>query len=138
MSLDRTPIRGVVSIFSENRKEGRWELPRHIRVLAIFGSARLDLREALIAPGVSVIEAFTIFGGIEIIVPPDINVECDGDAFLGAFTMHRSKRGPASYEPSPDAPVVRIIGDAYAAAVTVHVKGVREKIRGHLGRKFLD
>lgn len=36
--MDRTPIRGLVSIFSENSKEGRWELPRHMRVLAIFGS----------------------------------------------------------------------------------------------------
>lgn len=84
MSQERTPIRGLVSIFSENKKQGRWELPRHMRVLAIFGSAEVDPREAVIGPGVSVIEALTIFGNIEIIVPPEINVECDGDAPFSA------------------------------------------------------
>jgi hypothetical protein len=138
MSDEPTPIRGLVSIFSENKKQGRWELPRHMRVLAVFGSATIDLRDAVIGPGVSVIEALTFFGNIEIIVPPEINVECDGDAFLGSFTMHRSKRGPASVPPSPYAPVVRVIGDAYAAAVVVQVKTPREKTHGHLGRKFLD
>jgi hypothetical protein len=130
MSQDPTPIRGLVSIFSENKKQGRWELPRHMRVLSMFGSATVDLRKALIAPGVSVIEALTILGNIEIVVPPDINVECDGDAFLGSFTMKRSKRGPASVPARADAPVVRVIGDAYAAAVTVQVKASRDKTSG--------
>ena len=136
MSMEHTPIRGLVSIFSENKKVGRWELPRRMRVLSIFGGAKLDLRDALVSPGVSLIEALSIFGNIEIIVPPHIAVECDGDAILGAFTVHRSKRGPASFPPPPGAPVLRVTGDAYAAAVTIHVKAPREKTKGHLARKF--
>lgn len=138
MSEDHTPIRGLVSIFSDNKKKGRWELPRHMRVLAIFGSATIDLREATVGPGVSVIEALTIFGNIEIVVPPEINVECDGDAFMGTFTMHRGKRGPASIPAPLGAPVVRVIGDAYAAAVNVQIKAPREKTLGRLARKFVD
>lgn len=137
MSQERTPIRGLVSIFSENKKQGRWELPRHMRVLAIFGSAEVDLRDAVIGPGVSVIEALTIFGNIEIIVPPEINVECDGDAFLGEFTMRRSKRGPASVPAPLGAPVVQVIGDAFVATVAVHVKAPRETTTmRRLARKF--
>ncbi len=33
MSMEHTPIKGVVSIFSGNEKKGRWELPRRMRVL---------------------------------------------------------------------------------------------------------
>lgn len=122
---DQLSIRGVVSIFSENKKKGRWELPRHLRVLAIFGSATIDLRQAFVGPGVSVIEALAIFGNIEIIVPPEIGVECDGDAIMGAFTLKRSRRGPASLPAPLGAPVVQVIGDAYLASVTVQVKAPR-------------
>lgn len=137
MSMEHTPIKGVVSIFSGNEKKGRWELPRRMRVLAIFGSAKIDLRHAIVLPGVSVIETLSIFGGIEIIVPPEIDVQCDGDAIMGAFTLHRSRKGPASVPPPPGAPVIHVTGDAYLGAVTVQVKAPREKILGHLGRKFL-
>lgn len=137
MSMEHTPIKGVVSIFSGNEKKGRWELPRYMRVLAIFGSVKLDLRQAFVEPGESVIETLCIFGGIEIIVPPELDVQCDGDAVMGAFTLHRSRKGPASLPPPPGAPVIRVIGDAYAGAVTIQVKAPKEKILGHLGRKFL-
>lgn len=135
---EHTPIKGLVSIFSGNEKTGRWELPRHMRVLAIFGGAKIDLRHAVVLPGVSVIETLTIFGGIEVVVPPHIDVECDGDAIMGAFTLTRSKKGPASLPPPPGAPLVRIIGDAYMGAVTVQVKAPREKVLDQLTRKMLD
>jgi hypothetical protein len=138
MFIDRTPIHGVVSIFSENKKEGRWEVPRHMRVVAIFGGAKLDLRDAVMGPGISVIETLTIFGSVEIIVPPEINVECDGDAFLGEFALHRAKRGPASIPAPPGAPVIRVTGDAYLAAVTVRVKVAREEKFAHRVRKLFD
>lgn len=137
MAMEHTPTKGVVSIFSGNEKKGRWELPRHMRVLSIFGSVKLDLRQAIVFPGVSVIETLSIFGSIEIIVPPEIDVQCDGDAVLGAFTLRRSRKGPASVPAAPGAPVIRVIGDAYAAAVTISVKAPREKTLGNLGRKFL-
>jgi len=136
MSMEDTPMRGLVSIFSENKKEGRWELPSRMRVLSIFGGATLDLRDALVGPGVSVIEALSIFGNIEIIVPPHIAVECDGDAIMGAFTVHRSKRGPASTPPPPGSPILRVTGDAYMAAVTIKVKAPREPSLGSRARKF--
>jgi hypothetical protein len=136
MSVENTPIKGVVSIFSGNEKKGRWELPRYMRVLAIFGGVKIDLREAIVAPGESVIETLCIFGGIEIVVPPQLDVQCDGDAIMGAFTLHRSRKGPASLPPPRGAPVIRVIGDAYAGAVTIQLKAPREKALGHLRRKF--
>jgi hypothetical protein len=133
-----TPIKGLVAIFSGNEKKGRWELPRHMRVVAIFGGATIDLRHAVVNPGVSVIETLAIWGGIEIIVPPEIDVECDGDAIMGAFTLNRSKKGPASLPPPFGAPVVRVTGDAYMGAVTIQVKAPKEKGVNRLTRKIFD
>jgi hypothetical protein len=137
VSLEQTPIKGLVSIFSGTTKSGRFELPGHMRLLSIFGAVKLDLRQATIPQGVSVIEALTIFGSIEIVVPPEIAVECDGDAVAGAFSVHRSRKGPASIPPPSGAPVIRVSGDAYAGAVTIQVKAPRENAKGHLARKFL-
>jgi Cell wall-active antibiotics response 4TMS YvqF len=121
-----TPMRGVVAIFSESRKQGRWVVPRHVRVLSIFGNAKVDLREAILQYKETIIEAHSILADIQIIVPPDVIVECDGDALLGSFTIDEGKRrGARSQPPSPDAPVVRVIGSAHLASVTVKIRPLR-------------
>lgn len=121
--LPTTPARGIVAFFSENRKEGRWAVPRYLRVLSVFASVKVDLREAILQHRESVIEAKAVFAEIQIIVPSDVIVECDGDAFMGAFTLNESKRrGRNIVARSPGAPVVRVIGSAYLASVTVKVR----------------
>jgi hypothetical protein len=126
-----TPARGIVSVFSENRKEGYWALPRHLRVLSVFGNVTIDLREAMILPGESVIEAVAVFAEVKVIAPPHINVECDGDALMGEFAIKRSKRDePTLQPPDPGAPVIRIIGSAYMASVNIRVKpGKKTSVR---------
>lgn len=121
-----TPMRGIVAIFSESRKQGRWVVPRHVRVLSIFGNAKVDLREAILQYRETVIEAQAVLAEIQIIVPPDVIVECDGDALLGSFTIDEGRRrGARSQPPSPDAPVVRVIGSAHLASVTVRIRPLR-------------
>ena len=118
-----TPARGIVSVFGESRKDGRWALPRHLRVLSVVGNVTIDLRDALILPGESVIEAVAVFAEVKVIAPPHINMECDGDALMGEFAIKRSKRDEATlYPPDPGAPVVRVIGSAYMASVNIRVK----------------
>src|SRR5436305_2080705 len=78
---------GVVSFLSSNEREGRWQVPRHFRALAVLGNVELDLREAEIGYGLSVIEAVAVLGNVEIKVLPDISVECDGDSLMGTFTL---------------------------------------------------
>jgi hypothetical protein len=114
--------RGIVSIFADNRKVGRWLVPEHFRVFSIFGSAKIDLRDAVLQHRVTVIEALGLCADIQVIVPPGVAVECDGDALLGAFTLNESKRGKGGGPPPPGAPVVRVVGSAYLASVTVKVR----------------
>jgi hypothetical protein len=77
----------------------------------------------------------TPLGNIEITIPPEVAVECDGDSFMGTFTLKYS--GRASPSLANREKVVRITGSAYAGAVTVSVKGpdddFTKRIKRNLG-----
>lgn len=115
---------GVVAFLSSTEREGRWELPRHFRALAVLGNVELDLRDADIGLGVSVIEAVAVMGNIEITVPPDVAVECDGDSLLGSFTL--KYKGRVNTAAATGDRTVRITGTAYASSVEISVKGPDE------------
>ena len=125
---------GVVSFLSSTEREGRWQLPRRFRALAVMGNVELDLRAAEIGWGLSVIEAVAVFGNIEITISPDITVECDGDSLLGSFVLKYDGRANPAVA-SRDR-VVRVTGTAYASAVTIHVKGPDEKLLDRIGRSL--
>src|SRR3984893_5053206 len=131
---DSRATSGVVSFLSSTEREGRWQLPRRFRALAVMGNVELDLRAAEIGYGLSVIEAVAVFGNIEITIPPDITVECDGDSLLGTFILkYDSRANPAAA--SRDR-VVHVTGTAYASAVPIHVKGPDEKLLDRIGRSL--
>jgi hypothetical protein len=115
---------GVVSFLSSNEREGRWQVPRLFRALAVLGNVELDLREAEVGYGLSVIEAVAVLGNVEIKVSPEISVECDGDSFMGTFAL--KYEGRASPSMANRDKIVRVTGSAYAGAVTVIVKGPDE------------
>ena len=115
---------GVVSFLSSTERGGRWELPRHFRALAVLGSVELDLRDAAIGIGVSVIEAVAVMGNIEITIPPDIAVESEGDSLLGSFVV--KYKGSVTAASATGLRTVRIIGAAYASSVEIIVKGPDE------------
>ena len=126
---------GVVSFLSSTEREGRWELPRHFRALAVLGNVELDLRAALIGIGVSVIEAVAVMGNIEITVPPDVAVESDGDSLLGSFVV--KYKGPVTAASATGLRTLRIIGTAYASSVEITVKGPDEGILKRLRKMNL-
>jgi hypothetical protein len=123
---------GVVSFLSSHEREGRWQLPRQFRALAVMGNVELDLRAAEIGYGLSVIEAVSVMGNIEITVSPEITVECDGDSLLGTFVLkYESGANPAVASRDK---VIRVTGTAYCGAVTVHVKGPDESMMAKISR----
>jgi hypothetical protein len=125
---------GVVSFLSSNERKGRWEMPRQFRALAVLGNVELDLREAEIGYGLSVVEAVAVLGNVELTIPPHVFVECDGDSLLGAFTL--KYEGKASPSQATRDRVIRVTGTAYAGAVTIIVKGPDERMLDRLARTF--
>src|SRR5688500_4027482 len=117
---------GVVSFLSSNEREGRWELPRHFRALAVLGHVKLDLRDAMIPIGVSIIEAVAVMGNIEITVPPDVAVESDGDSLVGSFVV--KYKGRLTGAEATGLRTLRVSGTAYASSVEICVKGPDESV----------
>lgn len=125
---------GVVSFLSSNERRGRWEMPRQFRALAVLGNVELDLREAEIGSGLSVVEAVAVLGNVELTIPPHVTVECDGDSLAGTFTLRYE--GKASPTQAIRDRVIRVTGTAYGGAVTVVVKGPDERMLDRLARRF--
>jgi hypothetical protein len=131
---DTPTMSGVVSFLSSTERQGRWQLPRTFRALAVMGNVELDLREAEVGYGVSMIEAVAFMGNIEITIPPEIAVECDGDSLMGTFTLkYEGRANPAAA--SRDR-IVRVVGSAYAGAVSVNVRGPDEAMLAKIGRNL--
>ena len=125
---------GVVSFLSSNERNGKWDLPRHFRALSVLGNVELDLRQAEIGLGVSVIEAVAVMGNIEITVPPDVAVESEGDSLLGSFAVKYGNGVSAGT--ATGYKKLRITGTAYAANVEIHVKGPDEPMGARIRRSL--
>ncbi|HEY6478206.1 MAG TPA: DUF1707 domain-containing protein [Polyangia bacterium] len=126
------PVETVYAIFGGVDRRGSWTVPRRWRVVATFGGAQLDLREARFPTGVIDLEVRAVFGGVQIIVPPGLAVEVQGTAIMGGF--QNVNRAPA--HPDPDAPLLRIRGLAFMGGVdiTMRLPGESER-QAHRRRK---
>ncbi len=82
-----------------------------------MGNVEIDLRSAHLGAGVSEMEVNCLMGNIEITIPPEVRVLCDGHGLLGSFDVERI----GNTTPPPDAPTIRVTGTAYLGAITVTV-----------------
>ncbi len=83
-------------------------------VLAIFGGYKLDLRKATIKGSSAVVEATSIFGGVEILVPENWNVVVKGVGVFGGY-------GDESHHPpaGEQAPMLFVEGVAIFGGVAI-------------------
>ena len=139
LSPDQVPERrGAVAVLSHTRRDADWVLPRLFRIFAFWGNVEIDLRSALLASGTSEIEIKCIMASVQIIVPPDLRVDCEVDAVLGSAEVQREIASTTS----PDAPLVKISGTSFLGSVEVKVidpdrpsfaERLRRKILGNAG-----
>ena len=128
----------VLMIMSGNQRQGTWRVPRKLRVVTVMAGIDLDFREAVFGPGVTEVKVTTVMGGTAIIVPPHLQVECDGIGILGLFEgMDRS-----AGEGDPDAPLLRITGVAVMGALEISTRPPGEMMKvdarasvGQIGRR---
>jgi predicted membrane protein len=80
------------AIMSSQQRAGNWEVAEEIEVRAIAGDVSLDFRSAELPPsGLVSIDAFTLCGNIEIIVPDGADVEINGTPILGSIEQQVRK-----------------------------------------------
>lgn len=123
----------VVAIMGGSTRKGRWQPARKNYAVAVMGGTELDFREAVMGPGVTELHIYAMWGGVEVIVPPGMNVESHGIALLGGF-----EHAADSAEPDPGAPTLRITGVSLMAGVEVSVRQAGETARDARRRRRIE
>jgi hypothetical protein len=114
-------LRGV---FGSIKREGRWRVPRILRLHRRMGSVELDFTQADIRYPVIRIELDTIGGSIEARVPEEASVSLDAVAVtLGSVQDHRKQ------PPIHGTPHFEIVGRLRWGSL--EVRGPRHKILSH-------
>ncbi|UUU22464.1 DUF1707 SHOCT-like domain-containing protein [Streptomyces sp. DSM 40750] len=106
-----------VAVMSGFERKGRWTVPKRFDCFAFWGGGELDLRDADFAEREVTINCVTIMGGINVIVPPGVEVVVRGIGIMGGFD-HSEEGVPGD----PGAPRVVITGFAFWGGVGVERK----------------
>ncbi|OKK19678.1 hypothetical protein AMK16_16590 [Streptomyces sp. CB00455] len=122
----------AVAVMSGFQRRGQWTVPARFDALAFWGGGDLDLREAKFAQREVVINCIAVMGGIQITVPPGVEVDVRGFGFMGAFDQRA-----ADFPPQPGAPRVIVTGFALMGGVEIKVKPPKRPKRGPSLRKEL-
>ncbi|MEU1468882.1 DUF1707 domain-containing protein [Streptomyces sp. NPDC005761] len=118
--------KGAFAFWGGFSRRGNWTISRVFTAFAMWGGGEIDLREANFEDGEVVIRCFAIMGGMQVTVPPELNVDVRGIGIMGGFGEHTKDDGV----PAPDAPRVRITGLALMGGVGVeHKRSKAEKQR---------
>ncbi|MEE1771416.1 DUF1707 domain-containing protein [Streptomyces sp. JV185] len=126
------PAENLVAIFSSSTRKGRWRVGGRTNAFALFGSVEVDLTEALFGQRLTVINATSVFGSVDVKVPENISLRGSGTGIFGNFEV-------ATLESAdPEAPVVVVNG--YSVFGSVEAKPKRGKFIADLQdrlRKYL-
>jgi hypothetical protein len=113
----------IVAIFGGASRKGSWHAESFTEILTVFGGAEIDLRDAVLPGREITIKATCVFGGVEIIVPPEMRVIDSGTAIFGG----RDISGDSPESERPDAPVLHLTGHCVFGGIDVKRKRRRQR-----------
>lgn len=114
-ALARPPRQQVRCVLSSVERRLQGPVPEHLHLRSIAGSLEVDLRRAEFPAGVTEIHVDAVLANIEIELPDHVDVEDEGSALLGNFSVRgRSRPGRGG-----GTAVVRIVGRAVLSNVEV-------------------
>ncbi|MFF6998466.1 DUF1707 domain-containing protein [Streptomyces sp. NPDC008313] len=115
----------AVAVLGGFQRKGRWTVPRRFNSFAVWGGGEIDLRDANFAAGEVVVNCVAVMGGVNVVVPPGVEVVVRGIGVMGGFD-HREEGRPGD----PGAPRVIVTGFALWGGVGVERKLSRaERLR---------
>ncbi len=75
----------LIAILSGSDRKGIWRPARRTNIVAFMGGAELDFSRAELPPGVTEVNVFAMMGGVDVFVPPELNVEVHGFPIMGGI-----------------------------------------------------
>ena len=96
----------VIAIFGGASRKGRWNVEPRMAAVTIFGGASLDFRDVQLPQREISLHCSSLFGGVDIVVPPEMRVIDSGIALFGG----RDTDSGSAESNAPDAPVLRLTG----------------------------
>jgi hypothetical protein len=105
------------ALFGNLERHGAWIVPDELAVSTTFGSTVIDFREARFSSQTVTLDARIFCGSLEIIVPPQLAVECDGSSIFGNIESHGG-----SAVADPGRPVLRIHGSVVFGNIEVQTR----------------
>jgi hypothetical protein len=123
----------VLAIMGGATRKGAWTPARQNFAFSVMGGTELDFREASLGRGVTEVRVFALMGGVDIVIPPGVNVESHGIGIMGGF----DHRGDVD-EPDIDAPTLRISGLAIMGGVDISVRHPGESARDARRRRRVE
>ncbi|RWA20560.1 hypothetical protein MBRU_02570 [Mycolicibacterium brumae DSM 44177] len=110
-ALPKSLVLGILSSFE---RRGRWNVPRKLTLIALWGNGVVDLRYADFTSSEVEIKAYSIMGIQSILAPPEINVVVEGTKLMGNIEDAASGSGASG------APVVTV--RCFALWGGIHIK----------------
>lgn len=93
----------VHAVLRSTTWRGPWEPPELMRVVSVLGSVVLDYRDAELPLGETVVECAVYLGNVEIILPPDVDLELSGSVLLGNVESGSDEPWPRERRVGPGA-----------------------------------
>jgi hypothetical protein len=107
---------GAFAFWGGFQRKGTWTVGRTFTAAVFQAGGEIDLRDARFEERDIVIRCFAFMGGVQVVVPPDMDVQVRGTGFMGGF-------GQVGYgDVSPGSPRVIVTGFALMGGVGVERK----------------
>lgn len=111
----------IVAIFSAASRKHAWRVRRNTSIMAVFGGVELDLTQATFEARQITFNVFCLFGGVEVTVPPGVEVDNQVMAFAGGTEVGRLA------PPDPSSPKILIKGFCGFGGVEVRNPKARKR-----------
>ncbi|MEJ5997628.1 DUF1707 SHOCT-like domain-containing protein [Corynebacterium sp. H130] len=108
------------SLMGGSEKKGAWTIAPSHTSITLMGGNTIDLTKATFAGRDVTIHAWAVMGGIDIIVPEDVRIRCDGVAVMGGFEVTDDREVTIVLNDLPEnSPTLRVTGLALMGGVTI-------------------
>ncbi len=114
------------AVFGDVRRSGAWTVPARGKWQSLFGDIVLDLRAAHVAQTVVEIDAGTVFGDVDLLVPEGVEVEIRARVLFGDVKQEAGEAAP------PGAPRIVLTGGTVFGDVRVRSRRLRERLAERL------